>query len=138
MRIAACFVLLLSAATGRAEPPKDDDAKKLQGTWEIVSSEDGGDKVASEVGGKVVISADKITLAVGEKRASIRYKLDPTKTPKWIDLVNEQDEMAPGIYELDGDTLKICFPESGKERATKFESKKNSPNDRFMVLKRAK
>ena len=40
------------------------------------------------------------------------YKLDPTAKPKAIDLVEPNGSRnTPGIYELDGDTLKICIAE---------------------------
>ena len=138
MRIATVWgiALALLAAPGRADGPKK-DGDNLEGTWVVTSSEDGGEKVAGEVGGKVVISADKITLVSGGTEEAIGYTLDPSKAPKWIDLADGKKTYL-GIYELDGDTLKICFPESGKGRATKFESKPDGLNDRLIVLKRAK
>ncbi len=130
------LAVTLLAAAGRADEPKK-DAGKLEGTWVVTSSEDNGQKVAREVGDKVVITADTITLMSGDKKESIGYKVDPSKAPKWIDLTGGK-KTYPGIYELDGDTLKLCWPESGTERATKFESKPSGPNDRLVVLKRAK
>ena len=42
-----------------------------------------------------------------------------------------------GIYDLEDDGLKICFPEGRKgERSTAFESKPNSVNDVLIVLER--
>jgi len=38
------------------------------------------------------------------------YKLDPDASPKSIDM-SEGGRLSPGIYELDGDTLKICLAE---------------------------
>jgi hypothetical protein len=53
----------------------------------------------------------------------------------------EGEEVKPsvGIYELKGDDLKICYPEAGNvERSTAFESKADSVNDIFIILKREK
>lgn len=135
----ACGALLVLAAVAAAAPaPKETAADKLQGTWVVVASEDGGEKQKGQVGEKVVIAGDRITLHWGKKSATVRFRLDPSRTPGWIDLVNEQQEPSPGIYELNGDTLKICHPEGGKVRSDKFESRKDSPNDRPLILKRVK
>ncbi len=63
-------------------------------------------------------------------------RIDPTKRPKAMDIVFEaagKKEVLPGIYELQGDTLRICY--GGKERATEFVAKGNTV---ILLLKRAK
>lgn len=122
-----------------------DDAKKIQGTWIVVSSEDGGRKPPEEElkNLQIVIEQERMLLKRdGKTLFTVEYKLDPSKKPKWIDLTTVRDDKKertnPGIYELKGDSLKICFPESGKKRSTKFESKPDSENDVLIVLKRAK
>ena len=83
----------------------------------------------------MVITKDTITYKFGDKTTKLSYKLDATKKPKWIDLT-EGDKTTLGIYELEGENLKICFPEGGKrERSTAFESKPNSVNDVLIILK---
>jgi uncharacterized protein (TIGR03067 family) len=135
-------VLALLAVAGlllAADAPKD-EAEKIQGIWKVVSAEDSGRKASEESikDLKWTITKDAITYKVGSKTTRWTYKLDPTKKPKWIDLT-EGDRTRPAIYDLDGDTLKVCFGEgSQKERPTAFESKPNSPNDVLIVLKRGK
>jgi uncharacterized protein (TIGR03067 family) len=86
----------------------------------------------------LVVTKDKITYKFGDKTKELSYKLDATKKPKWID-ITEGDHTNLGIYELEGDNLKICFPEGGKdERSTAFESKPDSVNDILIILKREK
>jgi len=67
------------------------------------------------------------------------YKLDPTRKPKEIDLIwaefANKGKIQLAIYELDGDTLKICESPIGKERPKKFESKKGSGQS-ILTLKR--
>lgn len=127
---------LLSAAGARDDAKGDHE--KIQGTWKVVSTEDSGRKAPDEAikDLKLVITQDKITYKFGDKTTKKSYKLDATKKPKWIDLT-EGDRTTLGIYELEGDNLKICFPEGGKgERSTAFESKPNSVNDILIILKR--
>jgi uncharacterized protein (TIGR03067 family) len=89
----------------------------------------------------VIIKDGTITMDDGKKKEKIPYKLDPSKKPKAIDLANtgiESKETTLAIYELDGDTLKICWSEKDPEhRATKFASDEDS-GQTMIVLKRAK
>jgi uncharacterized protein (TIGR03067 family) len=64
------------------------------------------------------------------------FRLDSTKTPKQIDL----SDSARGIYELDGDKLKLCWDQKGKEngRPTKFAHDKDRATVHYYVLKREK
>ncbi len=140
----SCLFTLLTASVLQGSAGAKDDAKgdheTIPGTWQVVSAEDSGTKAPGEAVKNIkwVITKDTITYKFGDKTTKLSYKLDATKKPKWIDLT-EGDKTTLGIYELDGDKLKICFPEGGKkERSTAFESKPNSVNDVLITLKREK
>ena len=144
MKLKTLGLLALAGLLAAADAPKDDarkdDAAKIQGTWKVMSAEDSGRKAPEESikDLKWTITKDSITYKVGPKTTRWVFKLDPDKKPKWIDLT-EGERTRPAIYELDGDTLKVCFGEGAqKERPTAFESKPNSPNDVLIVLKREK
>ncbi|HKR61800.1 MAG TPA: TIGR03067 domain-containing protein [Pyrinomonadaceae bacterium] len=122
------------------EVKASDDSDKIQGTWEVVSAADNGRKTPANLTKdlELIITTDKMSYRLGKKTTEWSYKLDPSKQPKWIDLTDVR-ETTLGIYELEGDTLKICFPEARKgERSTAFESKPNSVNDVLIILKREK
>jgi uncharacterized protein (TIGR03067 family) len=140
----SCLFTLVTASFLLGPAGAKDDAKgdheKIQGTWQVVSAEDSGRKTPDEVVKNIkwVITKDKITYKFGDKTTEWTYKLDATKKPKWFDHT-EGDHTTLGIYHLEGDNLKICFPEGGKkERSTAFESKPNSVNDILITLKRGK
>ena len=107
------------------------DRDKLQGAWVAVSGETGGKKAADEFVEKckVVIAGDKITLVGlvrGEKENGVEgtFKIDPAAKPSAIDISLTNREDARGIYEVDGDTLKLCLIEAtGSERPTEFTGK---------------
>lgn len=128
--------LLLAAAPAKPEARGDPEA--LQGTWTVVSAEDSGREWPIQ-GHQVQITNDKIVLKKGDTvQEEWGYKLDPSKSPKWIDLTIRKAGPFPGIYELKGDDLIICFNETPPERSTEFVSKPNSPNDILITLKRTK
>jgi uncharacterized protein (TIGR03067 family) len=140
--LSAVLTALLIVLSGVSGDEKKDD-EKIQGNWTVVSREFIGKKTpeAELKALKVTIKDGTITMDDGKKKEKIPYKLDPSKKPKAIDLANtgiESKETTLGIYELDGDTLKMCWSEKDpKHRATKFASDKDS-GQTMIVLKREK
>jgi uncharacterized protein (TIGR03067 family) len=93
-----------------------------------VSCEAEGENVPEKIlKGEVVrwtITEKAITSTVdGEGKGEDKYTLDPTARPKAIDLTDKEGRRTPGIYSLDGDTLKVCLNEGSKERPQVFASK---------------
>jgi uncharacterized protein (TIGR03067 family) len=123
----SCVALFLTAGWLSAADPAQDELKKLEGTWEFKSSDLAGKPVPAEFlrDGKLVIKGDKYTLStLGEVTDEGTIKIDPTKKPRTIDRVSTKikDFTTYGIYELDGDKLRIC--ENGQKRPTEFDSSK--------------
>jgi uncharacterized protein (TIGR03067 family) len=118
---------------------KDDqtrsDLDKLRGTWATVSLVSDGKTLADEntpaakgPATTLVYEGTKWMIKVGDKVvASGVFKIDPTKSPKEIDIMDESgrvnDKTKLGIYELDGDTYKFCLAPAGKPRPKEFSSK---------------
>ena len=139
MRAKMFPLLVLSGLLLGADAAKD-DAQKIQGTWKVVSAEDSGRKAPQDSIKDLrwTITRDAITYQVASRTTRWSYKLDPAKKPKWADLT-EGGRTRLAIYDLSGDTLKVCFAEGAHtERPNAFESKANSPNDVLIVLKREK
>lgn len=127
-----CVAGLLIAADA-----KDDDLKKLQGSWETSAVFNG--KKAPD---STVVIKDS-TYAVldkdGKKVEEGTLKLDPSKKPKAIDSTasegTDKGQTMLGIYEFDGDTIKICFARVGKDRPKEFVSKEGSDTVLFVMKK---
>jgi uncharacterized protein (TIGR03067 family) len=51
---------------------------------------------------------------------SARWRLDPDRTPKEITLTPKPGVTWPGIYLLEGDSLKLCLNQGGPDRPAKF------------------
>ena len=152
MRIALvtllCTVILTaSGGTGARADDKADaekELKKLQGTWTFESVEVGGKEApaADYKSMTVTFEGGKFTVKTGDEVIQVgTEKLDPSKSPKAIDVTMTEGPnkgaVMLGIYEIDGDTLKVCFDPQGKKRPTEFKSTPGS-GDFVNVHKRVK
>ncbi|HEX4413622.1 MAG TPA: TIGR03067 domain-containing protein [Lacipirellulaceae bacterium] len=136
------LIICLTAAYTRITPAESptassisrqlahNDLAKLQGTWRRASMELKGTPWTPRQleGWTTTYRGDAITLYDGSEvyRRGI-VTLDPTQTPKAVntwDLDGPfQDQTVPGIYELNGDTMRVCFAMPGNPRPTEFTSK---------------
>lgn len=143
------FVLILGCYLGligvvRPEPsavislPKNrelarEELKKLQGTWERLSMVLEGKEVPDgDLKTWVAIyEDDTLTLKVDGKvyRRAI-VTLDPSKTPKSINTWDADggfaDQTLSGIYELDGNLLRMCIAKPGEKRPTEFTTERGT------------
>jgi uncharacterized protein (TIGR03067 family) len=128
------YAVAVLAVVLAADAPKK-DKEGLQGTWKVVSVEQGGK--AQEEGKEFVMVFDKDTFAVKRGDDVIvkgTFKVDPAKKPKAIDMTiteakkeQDKDKEIHGIYELEKDSLKWCTAEPGeKDRPTEFATKEGT------------
>jgi uncharacterized protein (TIGR03067 family) len=134
---------LLAAAQAPAGDAKK-ELDKLQGTWTVVTVEADGKPLPAEQTQtmKLVIQGDKYTFQTGDQRVEGTYKLDPTKKPKTIDAARsdgpDKGKVLQGIYQVDGDEMKMCFGAPGNEARPKDFAAKAGEGFRLYVLKRSK
>jgi uncharacterized protein (TIGR03067 family) len=145
------FMLLLTTVLIVGADDPQDEAGKLQGTWGVVSADDVPEDALQRM--KVIIRRETLHIVMegDRERARATYKLDPSQKPSAIDLTKDPKDpkgpIARGIYELDGDTLKLAWRKEGP-RPTQFPTKRpprkftGGPSERddlmMMVLKREK
>jgi uncharacterized protein (TIGR03067 family) len=115
------------------------DLESLQGTWNIVSLEMDGQPMPSGEACIRIKSSRFTTTAMGGEYSG-RVELDESTSPKSFNLRFEQGpetgNTSYGIYELDGDTWKICLTLRGGTRPAKFATRPGS-GLALEVLKRA-
>jgi uncharacterized protein (TIGR03067 family) len=122
-----------------------EELKRLEGTWDVVSMvQDGDDKplVGTMKGLQAVIAGDQRTLRAGTTvLVQGSFRIDPTTRPRTIDVTitrgASRGQVLEGIYDLDGDTLRVCLAAKGGPRPTEMSSKPDS-GQTLMVHKAAK
>lgn len=130
------LLLVLVLATG-AEGAKEDaaaeDLKRMQGDWVVVSMEADGMKIPDEDAMAYFrsVKGDRYTMSRYRKVAGKgTIKLDATKKPRAIDALpagaSGEAKSLLGIYEFEGNKLKLCFARPGMPRPTEFSAKEDS------------
>jgi uncharacterized protein (TIGR03067 family) len=124
---AALVIGLLATMASAQDKSAKGDKEKFQGTWTIVSGEHDGQPIPEEAikSIKLVYAGDKFTLQHGDQKTEGSFKLAPDKKPKAIDM-DMDGGVVKGIYQIDGDTLKLAHGKAGDPRPKEFPKKEGS------------
>jgi len=137
--IGLCIALIAATMLPAQEKKKDadkpvdkKDLEKIAGKWQATSVQAGEVKMpdAQIKIATLVIDGDKYTVTVkGEKDTAETdkgtFKIDVLAKPMTMDIIStsgpSKGKVFLGIYEISGDTLKICYDLDGKKRPTEFK-----------------
>ena len=103
----------------------DQEMAKFQGAWkvELIAENGIAEPDAETKKFEIVIKGNTIHVKMEGRDETMDFKIDPDKSPKNIDITphygDDKGKTAPGIYEFDGDRLRICACPKGK-RPAKF------------------
>ncbi|HWX23268.1 MAG TPA: TIGR03067 domain-containing protein [Candidatus Binatia bacterium] len=119
--------LALSPAAFAADPS---DAKALRGSWTPVEAQLAGqpvpDAVLKSINLKVANGTYLVTVEGGREPDKGTYTLDSAANPKGMTVIStngpNRGKTFPAIYELKGDTLRVCYDLSGAKRPAAFKS----------------
>jgi uncharacterized protein (TIGR03067 family) len=111
-KLLMALVTLLFLAADDSDPAQK-ELKTLEGTWTMIALEVEGQKVGEDrLGSELVIKDGKYIVTARGKSHETAITLDPTQKPKHIDMVfaagENKDKPHRGIYEIEGDTLRVC------------------------------
>jgi uncharacterized protein (TIGR03067 family) len=147
MSTSLCLFLAAGLCIG-ADQSKDDGAKKelqrFQGKWLVISAEINGRDLTAVFGYSLSVANARTLLRPagctfrGTRVAIAKLSplggnwtvaIDPSKRPGHIDFMESRDGRQarhPGIYDIDGGRLRICFVRNGRSRPTKFSTKEGT------------
>ena len=129
MRRSSALALIAAISITRAalgEDPKDSDA--VQGTWTASAAELGGKQFPDEARRaiRMTLKGGDYAVSVGGQPDRGTFKMDPLARPKAMDVTGTEGpnkgRTLSAIYELDGDTLRICYNLDGKDRPKEFKA----------------
>jgi len=141
-----CLALFLACAVALAARASD-DLKLLTGTWKPAKAEIGGTAIPQPILDTITLKLDGIryeVLVMTQKGPSPdrgTIGIDPSATPKGMTVTGIEGPNAgktfPAIYEISGDTLRICYDLSGQKRPPEFATKPGTALY-FVTYQRAK
>jgi uncharacterized protein (TIGR03067 family) len=129
-----------------AAPPRDvtldvrEELRKLQGVWHVVALQLRGQKATAdqleEVKPTLTFDGETAVFQSGPGvERVVRVRLGGTRMVTEIDFIGAQKRLEKGVYQLDGETLTICFAASGEERPGGFVTS-SERSHWLMVLRR--
>jgi uncharacterized protein (TIGR03067 family) len=128
--------LVIGAPAPLPKPTNEEDLRRLQGTWVRVASFRAGKPFPKSPGTlEAMVNGDNLAFYWdGKLSKAWTVRLNAKAKPKTLDLSNGKTSGPPGVYALDGDTLKICFGD--EKRPTDLSGA--APTDRLVVWRRKK
>ena len=128
MKYLLCICLAVSASLSAFTANSAGDAKAVQGNWKPVKAELAGQPMTEAVLKSISLKLDsgKYEVFVGDAPDRGTYTIDPATKPKSMTITGTEGpnkgKTFPAIYQLNGDTLRICYDLSGAKRPTEFQS----------------
>ena len=108
------------------------DLEMVQGIWRTVAVEVDGSPVAPWLfeSATLVITGDRFILRNplpdADERTEGVLTLGAEKVPKELTVALDSGQMIEEIYEVEGNTLRICYPVKGNRRPTAFRTTPDS------------
>lgn len=150
-------LFLVAAALVAASPPADEgrpegggesaaaakEAARFQGEWTMVSLRVDGKEADSGITRSwlLVVEGDQYNPGSGELSIAYTFRLDPSRTPKAIDLTPVDGpysgRLFRSVYALEGDLLTVCRPlDPSADRPAGLSSRRGSGTTRVVWKKR--
>jgi uncharacterized protein (TIGR03067 family) len=124
------FPCLLAGCGTNPAAREADDTRAWQGTWKLVSCVANGQSESGNV--EWVVKSDLYTITIDGKsgRDPYTFKLDPKQ--KQIDVFHHDTPKGTyggqlkGIYDIQGDSLKVCYDLKGQQYPKSFDAARSS------------
>ena len=137
MKTSSRFLALLLASVAALETRAADDFKRMGGIWKPTQAELAGQPMPPPVLKSITLKLDGADYEVTvdtEKGKSVdkgTVALDQVAKPKAMTVTGVEGPNAGktflAIYELDGDTMRVCYDLSGTRRPAEFKTAPATP-----------
>ena len=129
MKKLLCITFIASVCLTSLAADDSADFKALQGSWIPVKAELGAQPLPTEVLKKITLTLtnhDYEVTVTGEQSDSGTWSIDPSSKPKGMTIVGTKGPNAgktfPCIYDIKGNTFRICYDLSGAKQPTEFKT----------------
>jgi uncharacterized protein (TIGR03067 family) len=120
--------LCLALAQPAGEEQAKKDQERMQGSWEMHALEINGKEVPPQQldGTVLIVKGSEYRTKIKDKElAGFQLKLDPSKNPKELDMIQKQadgsEKVFKAIYTFENDRFKMCRGlEANQERPSQF------------------
>jgi len=125
----SCVVFLMLSLVGCntvLPSSSSDDMKALQGTWTLVAATENGASQAADM--QWIVDGDAYTVRYNGQTDPTPVKITLDASRKRIDAVHHETPAGTyggkfkGIYELGGNTLRICYDLTGASYPSSFDA----------------
>jgi uncharacterized protein (TIGR03067 family) len=124
------FACLLAGCGGNQAANEADDTRAWQGTWKLVSCTANGESQMADM--QWIVNGDRYTIRLDQKSGGDPYPFKLDAKQKHID-VNHHDTpkgtyggQLKGIYEVQGNSLKVCYDLKGQRYPKSFDAGRGS------------
>jgi uncharacterized protein (TIGR03067 family) len=122
----AIFAALCLGCTPAVKDPASSPAEELRGSWRALSN---NGRVLADTGVEIIwfFGGDEIVVSLGSGEVVSRspYVVDVTQVPHHINMYLEgpPQEDRPGVYEINGQNLRIAFSVDGSPRPASVDGR---------------
>ena len=128
MKYLLCICLAVGASLSAFAAGAPDDAKAVQGNWKPAKAELAGQPMSDDVLKIISLKLEngRYEVFVGDEPDRGTYSVDSATTLKGMTITGAEGpnngKTFPAIFELNGDTLRICYDLSGAKRPAEFKT----------------
>src|SRR5437667_1099253 len=114
------------------------DLDLLQGDWALMEMVANGEKLSDDALAsiKLNIKSNQYSLETKDEPSQGSFKLTERGNPRLMDVTTRGGDELAAIYEIAGDTFKVCYAVNGAARPTEFKSTEGS--DHVMAIYKRK
>jgi uncharacterized protein (TIGR03067 family) len=121
---------LLVGCRGPDAADSAEDAKQWQGTWKLVSCTYDGEPQMADM--QWVVNGDHYNIRLNQRLGEDPYPFKLDASQKHIDVTHHETPKGTyggkltGIYEIKGDSLRVCYDLTGQQYPGSFDATKGS------------